>query len=111
MAGRAARERRALGRSPDQPGGLVMIVIHCETGDDVEVAAETLIGANLSRLNLHRALLDGQDLRGADLSDTELRSAWLEGTIFEGAKLTRASLAASNASRASFAGADLREAM
>jgi uncharacterized protein YjbI with pentapeptide repeats len=40
-----------------------MIIIRCETGDDVQVEGDTLVGANLARLNLHRALLEGQDLR------------------------------------------------
>lgn len=56
-----------------------MLVIRCETGDNVTITEDTLEGARLSGLNLHRALLDGQVLRGADLSGTELRSAWLEG--------------------------------
>jgi hypothetical protein len=86
-----------------------MIVIRCETGDDVVVDGDTLVGADLSGRNLHRALLDGQMLRGADLSNTELRSAWLEGATLEGANLSRVSLAACNASRASFVSANLTE--
>lgn len=37
---------------------MVMVSIQCETGDDVEVEGTTLVGANLSGLNLHRALLE-----------------------------------------------------
>ena len=88
-----------------------MIVIRCETGDDVCVAVETLVGADHSPRNLHRALLEGQDLREADLSGSDLRSARLAGAIFDRAKPTRASLAASESAGARFAGADLKEAM
>ena len=59
-----------------------MVIIRCETGDDVQVETDSLAGSKLTGLNLHRALLDGQDLRGVDLSDSELRSAWVEGTEF-----------------------------
>ena len=88
-----------------------MMIIHCETGDVVVVDGDTLVGADRSGKNLHRALLDGQVLQGADLSGAELRSASLEGPKLERANLSRASLAACNASRASFAGAILTNTM
>ena len=50
-----------------------MIVIRCETGDEIYIAGNTLVGATLAELNLHRALLDGKELSDADLSGTELR--------------------------------------
>jgi hypothetical protein len=37
-----------LGKYPNQLGGLVMIIIRCETGEDVTVGANTLVGVNLS---------------------------------------------------------------
>jgi uncharacterized protein YjbI with pentapeptide repeats len=49
-----------------------MIVIRCETGEDISVAGESLAGADLTNLNLHRALLSGQSLAGANLSGSDL---------------------------------------
>lgn len=88
-----------------------MFVIRCETGEDVVVDAPTLRGAKLCGLNLHRALLDNQDLSGADLTDSELRSAWILGAKFDGGDLRRASFAAANGANATFVKADLRGAM
>ena len=34
-----------------------MIVIRCNTGKDVEVAADELIGANLANLDLHKGVI------------------------------------------------------
>lgn len=96
-----------MGQTTHRSKGMAMIVIRCETGDDVSVAVDSLAGANLSHLNLHRALLDDQVLRRADLSESDLRSAWLERSDLAEANLTRAKLPACNASRASFAHANL----
>jgi hypothetical protein len=40
------------------------MIFQCETGDhvEVEVEGESVAGARLSGLNLHRALLDEQEL-------------------------------------------------
>lgn len=102
---------RGVGPDSNKSGGVVMIRIRCETGDDVIVEGDSLVGAGLRRAALHRALLDNQVLDEADLSEAELRSAWLEGATFRRARLVGASLAAANASRASFVEADLSQAM
>ena len=104
---RPSRERYSLGQAAHRSKGVAMIVIRCETGDHVSVAVESLAGANLTRLNLHRALLDDQVLRRADLSDSDLRSAWLERSDLSEANLSRVRLPACNASRANFARANL----
>ncbi len=80
------------------------IIIRCETGDELEIAGTTLVGAELAGLNLHRALLEMQDMRGANLSGADLRSAWLDGARLDGANLTRAKMSTCSASSASFVG-------
>lgn len=52
-----------------------MVIIECETGKHVEVVGDSLTNAALMNLNLHRTLLDGQDLRNSDFSGSVLRSA------------------------------------
>ncbi|AGC43378.1 pentapeptide repeat-containing protein [Myxococcus stipitatus DSM 14675] len=86
------------------------MVIRCETGDDLQVDGDSLVGARLAGCNLHRALLGGQDLRRANLSGANLRSAWLEGANLEEASLSRSGLPACNAARVRFVRADLSEA-
>jgi hypothetical protein len=49
-----------MGSNPNRPETVAMIVIRCETGKEVSVDSESLVGANLRGLDLHRALLDGQ---------------------------------------------------
>jgi uncharacterized protein YjbI with pentapeptide repeats len=71
-----------------------MVRIRCETGDDVEVAGDSLCGADLAGRNLHRALLEGQVLRGANLTGAELRSAWLDRADFSDSDLSGARLPA-----------------
>ena len=88
-----------------------MITIRCETGFDVQVDGDTLAGAKLADMDLHRALLDGADLRGADFSRSELRSAWLEGAKLDDANLSHSILAAANASKASFVRVHFQHAM
>src|SRR5438132_1471955 len=67
-----------------------MIVIRCETGEEVQVEGDDLVGAKLAGLDLHRALLERRDLRQADLIGADLRSAWLEGANLQEANLSRA---------------------
>lgn len=79
-----------------------MVIIECETGEHVEVAGDSLVNAALMNLNLHRALLDGQDLRDSDFSGSELRSAWMGKANFSNAIFNRSNLAACNASHTNF---------
>jgi uncharacterized protein YjbI with pentapeptide repeats len=59
-----------------------MIIIRCQTGDDIIVEVDSLIGIDLSKANLHRALLDGQVLSKARLLDKNFgRHGW-RGRIF-----------------------------
>jgi len=78
MGGRTSRQRCSLGDDPNRPEGMAMSLIRCKTGNNIEVEGPTLVGANLSGLDLHRALLEGGDLRQANLAGANLRSAWLE---------------------------------
>jgi uncharacterized protein YjbI with pentapeptide repeats len=88
-----------------------MITIKCQTGDDVVIEADSLEGADLSALNLHRAILDGQKVCRARLVDTELRSAWLQRADLTGCDLSRAILFSAVAVGAVFVGAQLRDAV
>ena len=69
-----------------------MIKIHCETGETIIVEAETLSGAVLDGLNLHRALLQGSDLSGASFFATNLRSALLSDAVLVAANMREANL-------------------
>jgi len=99
--------------------------IVCQTGQVVEIPYESLIGANLDGLSLHRALLEeqkmmkatfiGTDLRGAvlcksDLSDTNFEEASLITAFLMNASLQRASLRKCRAIGCKFDFADLRNA-
>jgi uncharacterized protein YjbI with pentapeptide repeats len=88
-----------------------MILIKCQTGDHVVIQADSLEGANLSSLNLHRALLDRQSLRGATLVGADLRSAWLEGADLSDCDLSRVILFAAVCIGTSFSHACLRDAV
>jgi hypothetical protein len=88
-----------------------MITIQCETGEHVHVEHDSLDGANLRGLNLHRALLEGKSLQRADLSNANLRSARLERADFSHANLKGVSFAACTASDARFRFANLGCAM
>lgn len=91
--------------------GEPMVTIRCQTGEDVLVEGDSLVGARLSGLNLHRALLDRQVLEGADLAGAELRSAWLEGAVLNRGNLARANLFSCVATGAAFRGAALTDAV
>lgn len=79
-----------------------MTTIRCETGNDVQVPGDSLVGASLAGADLHRALLDGANLEGADLRNASLRSSCLERANMDRVDFTGATLAGSHASRASF---------
>lgn len=83
------------------------MIIRCETGDDITVDGDTLVGADLSGRNLHRARLEDTCVCGANFSESELRSAWLERADFSRCNLTRANLAAVNATGTRFVRATL----
>jgi len=90
---------------------IIMVTIHCQTGEHVRVASGTLAGAALNHLTLDRALLDFEDLRGTLLVGASLRSAWLECASLEGADLTDALLVDAYAPRANFSYAHLRRSI
>ncbi|NHZ65363.1 hypothetical protein [Massilia genomosp. 1] len=52
-----------------------MIIVRCETGCDARIAADSLAGASFAGLDLHRALLAGENGQGSDFSGAGLRSA------------------------------------
>jgi uncharacterized protein YjbI with pentapeptide repeats len=88
-----------------------MTTIKCQTGDDVIIHAASLVGADLSGLNLHRAILDDENLQGARLVSTELRSAWVNRTDFTDCDLSRSILFSVVATDATFVRAQLQEAV
>ena len=55
-----------------------MITIKCLTDENIELNLTTLKGADLSGLNLHRALLENENLSGAIIVGANLRCAELE---------------------------------
>ncbi|HEX4341011.1 MAG TPA: pentapeptide repeat-containing protein, partial [Polyangiaceae bacterium] len=71
-----------------------MITIHCETRNDIVVATDSLAGADLTNLDLHRALLGAQSLTRSNLSGSNLRSATPEWSDLTEANLSHAKLAA-----------------
>jgi uncharacterized protein YjbI with pentapeptide repeats len=83
----------------------LMIEIKCDTGDNIFVDADSLRGAMLRWMNLHRAQLDAADLSEADLAGADLRSASLEGIIACGANFERTNLVAVIAKEANFSNA------
>lgn len=85
----------------------MIIIIHRETGEPLlQVAAETLAGADL-----RNARLSAADLRGADLSGANLSHASLSQADLRGADLSEAWLWQANLLNADLSGADLRGAL
>jgi uncharacterized protein YjbI with pentapeptide repeats len=99
--------------------------IKCDTGTVIEFNLETLEGANLNDLNLHRAIFRGlhmphttmqrSDLRGADfdeanLCEADLSNSSLMTASFLKANLTKAILSGSRPISAEFEGANLEYA-
>ena len=60
-----------------------MISITCQTGASVEVDEQTLRGAKLNGLNLHRAIFEGNDLTDAVFADADLRGALFTGAVLK----------------------------
>lgn len=95
--------------------------IHCLTGLYIDVEGDTLVGAKLSGLDLHRAMLAHVVLRGANLSGADLRSADLSGAMmrclvcpgadFSTAKFDGANVGMAQMKGAIFDGADLRKVL
>jgi uncharacterized protein YjbI with pentapeptide repeats len=74
-----------------------MIVVHFETGEELELPLECLAGSNLRGLELHRAVFDSLDLIKTDFSGANLRNAsfnnsLLNGVVMRGAALMNAAL-------------------
>ena len=96
---------------PEEIGISMIVIRHKDTGEPLlEVAAETLAGADLEGAMLLCADLKGADLRGAhlrvvDLSQADLRSATLDEADLRDADATLANLVG-----ATFRGADLTDA-
>jgi len=80
-----------------------MIIIHCQTGRDVEIKSDTLENLVLDGLDLHRAVLEGLNLTG-----TRLRKANLRGALMFHANLVKADLTEAQCMTADFRFADLR---
>lgn len=70
----------------------------------------SLVGADLSELDLTGIFLEAVDLSGADLRDTNLSHSNLSGCLFVGSDMRGASLFHSLLERADLRKADLREA-
>src|SRR5687767_14166646 len=89
-----------------------MIVIrHRDTGAPLlEVAADTLVGADLEGAMLLSAELKGADLRGARMRVVDVCQADLRGANLDGADLRDADATLSSLSGATFRGADLTDA-
>jgi hypothetical protein len=68
-----------------------------------------LTGADLSNVNLPRALLGGAHLRNANLRNANLRNANLHDTVLVGANLSQADLSGAYLTYADLSGANLRE--
>lgn len=54
-----------------------MRTIYCLSGEHIQLDLNTLVGAKLDGVNLHRALLEKEDLRSASFVSGELRNAML----------------------------------
>src|SRR5919108_3544657 len=89
-----------------------MIVIrHRMSGEPLlEVAGDTLAGADLEGAMLLCADLKGADLRGAHLRVADLCQADLRGAVLDGADLRDADVTLANLVGASFRNADLTDA-
>ena len=68
------------------------------TGEFIELPFDSLIGANLDGLNLHRVLLEEHDMRNASFVGADLR----------GAQMWKSNLTKANLDKASLITADLR---
>jgi len=83
--------------------------ITCITDVIIEVPGDSLVAANLDGLNLHRALLEEQDMSGASLVGTDLRGAFMWKTNLSQAKLDQASVITTDLRLAKLLGASLRQ--
>ena len=122
-------EKQSHTRAPNESGSLILGTDHVielrssvRVNHVVRVYADTLEGARLDGLDLHRIGLSGANLRrasireadarnieldGADLTDANLSDCDFMNAIFDGARLVCANLRNSNLTGASFVKADL----
>ena len=96
---------------PEEIGISMIVIRHKDTGEPLlEVAAETLAGADLEGAMLLCADLKGADLRGAHLRVVDLCQADLRGATLDGADLRDADATLANLVGATLRGADLTDA-
>lgn len=64
--------------------------ISCQTGIDVEVQTDSLENFCLDGLDLHRALLEGVNIKGASFKKADIRNALFIGADAEGVNMSEA---------------------
>lgn len=78
------------------------------TDDVLEVPYDSLVGVNLDKIGLHRAILESMDLHNTSFVGCDLRGAFLANSNLSRCNLSEASLITSYLMRANLKGAVLR---